>query len=122
MTLIFSYTRKQAIEDGVLIDITETAREAGLRFPTAITVAAWSKYVAVPTGVTSQDERGRLWDIVWMLHWAISQQRVDGPMLNFQLYVKNDEEQAPRLVTLKAIVGPGDDPRPVLTIMLPHED
>ena len=43
MTLIFAYTRKQAIEDGVLIDVTETAKEAGLRFPTAITAAAWSK-------------------------------------------------------------------------------
>lgn len=105
-----------------MIDITETAQEAGLRFPTAITAAAWSKYVVVPDGVTCQDENGRLWDIVWMLRWAIAQQRVDGPMIHFQLYVNNDEEQAPRLVTLKAIVGPGDDPSPVLTIMLPHED
>ena len=56
MELIFAYTRKQAIEDGVLVDITDTAKEAGLRFPTAITATAWSKYVAVPYGVTGQDE------------------------------------------------------------------
>lgn len=122
MTLIFVYTRKQAIADGVLIDATETAKEAGLKYPTAITAAAWAKFVVVPDGVNCQDESGRLWDIVWMLRFAIASQRIDGPMINFQLYVKNDEDQPPQLVTLKAIVGPGDDPNPVLTIMLPHED
>ncbi|WP_410173196.1 DUF6573 family protein [Klebsiella michiganensis] len=27
-----------------------------------------------------------------------------------------------RLVTLRAVCGPGDDPRPVITIMMPDED
>ena len=122
MELIFAYTRKQAIEDGVLVDITDTAKEAGLRFPTAITATAWSEYVAVPDGVTGQDERGRLWDIVWMLRVAIAQQKVDGPHILFELLVRNEESRPPQLVILKAIVGPGDNPDPVITIMLPHED
>jgi hypothetical protein len=122
MNLIFVYTRKQAIEDGVLIDITNTAKEAGLRFPTAITSTAWSEYVAVPHGVMGQDEDGRLWDIVWMLRFAIAQQQADGPQILFELLVKNEEHRPPQPVTLKAIVGPGDDPRPVITIMMPHED
>lgn len=28
-TIIYSYTRKQALEDGVLIDVTEIAKEVG---------------------------------------------------------------------------------------------
>ena len=122
MNLIFVYTRKQAIEDEVLIDITDTAKEAGLRFPTAITATAWSEYVAVPYGVAGQDELGRLWDVVWMLRVAIAQQRVDGPEILFELLVKNEESRPPQPVTLKAIIGPGDDPAPVITIMLAHED
>ena len=35
--LIFSYTRKQAIKDGVLIDVSKTAKEAGMRYDTAVT-------------------------------------------------------------------------------------
>jgi hypothetical protein len=31
--LIYSYTRAQAIADGVLVDVSELAREAGFRFP-----------------------------------------------------------------------------------------
>ena len=48
MEIIDSYTRKQAIADGVLIDVTETASEAGFRIPVALTRAVWADYVAVP--------------------------------------------------------------------------
>src|SRR5690606_22501667 len=34
MDIIFAYTRAQAIADGVLIDVSNTAREAGIKFPT----------------------------------------------------------------------------------------
>jgi hypothetical protein len=33
--LIYSYTRAQAIEDGVLVDVSEMAREGGIRFHVA---------------------------------------------------------------------------------------
>jgi len=35
-TVIHTYTRAQAIEDGVLIDVSEMAREAGFRWPVAV--------------------------------------------------------------------------------------
>ncbi len=57
-----------------------------------------------------------------MLRFAITQQQVDGPEILFKLFVKNEEERPPEPVTLKAIIGPGDDPSPVITIMFPHED
>ncbi len=34
--VISVYTRAQAIEDGVLVDVSETAREAGFRIPVAV--------------------------------------------------------------------------------------
>ena len=37
--LIYSYTRADAIRDGVLIDVTATAQEAGIRWPVAVTCA-----------------------------------------------------------------------------------
>ena len=46
MPVIFSYTRAQAIEDGVLIDLTEWAKETGFRYPVACTTAVWNDYVA----------------------------------------------------------------------------
>ena len=65
--LISAYTRAQAIEDGILVDISETAREAGFRIPVAVTRSVWDRLVALPDGYRGfQDERGRLWDVLWM--------------------------------------------------------
>ena len=33
--VISAYTRAQAIEDGILVDVSETAREAGFKIPVA---------------------------------------------------------------------------------------
>lgn len=122
MNVIFSYTRKQAIEDGVLVDVSNMAKEAGIRISTAVTTAVWAEYVAVPPGVTGQDEDGRLWDILWMLRFAVLQQKSRDSLIRFELFVRNEEAKQAERVTLKAEVGPGDDLRPVLTIMLPNEN
>jgi hypothetical protein len=118
--LIHSYTRAQAIADGVLIDVSATAREAGIRYPVALTRAVWDRYVAVPPGVECQDEAGRLWDVVYMLLVAIGAS-AGGSTLHYRLYIRNDNRRA-KSVMLKAVCGPGDDDAPVLTTMLPQED
>jgi hypothetical protein len=38
--LIHRYTRADALRDGVLVDVSATAREAGFRWPVALTRAA----------------------------------------------------------------------------------
>ncbi len=119
--VISTYTRQQAIEDGVLIDVSNTAKEAGIVYPTTLTRGVWGEYVKVPEVVSGlQDEQGRLWDILWMLRFNIKKGRA-GPELLYKLSVLN-EPQKPKTVRLKALCGPGDDADPVITIMLPHED
>ena len=120
--VISVYTRAQALEDGVLVDVSEMAKEAGIKFPVALTRTVYGQYVEVPEGVTCQDESGRLWDILWMFRCAAAQFR--GDTLLFKFYVRNQNRELDRrdLVTLKAICGPGDDAEPVITIMLPEED
>ena len=121
--LIHRYTRAQAIEDGVLVDASETAQEAGFCMPVAVTAAVFAEYVAVPDGVSDQDEEGRLWDVLWMLRHGIRANASEDPStVRFELYVRNSDRQEPELVALKALCGPGDDAEPVITIMLPRED
>ena len=43
--LIYSYSRKQAIEDGVLVDVSEMAKEAGFKFPVAMTNTVWTELI-----------------------------------------------------------------------------
>jgi hypothetical protein len=44
--VIAIYTRSEALADGVLIDASAMAREAGFKWPVAITAAAWEDCVA----------------------------------------------------------------------------
>jgi len=120
--VIHSYTRKQAIEDGVLVDVTKLAKEVGWVTPVALTRAVWDRYVKIPDGVTGQDETGRLWDLLWICRIQ-ARLRGEGPEMLFKLHVRNDNrEDAPPLVTLKAHCRPGDDGAAVVTILLPDED
>ena len=122
-TLIHSYTRREAIEDGVLIEVTDTAKEFGFRLPIALTSTAWETCITVPPGVTGQDERGRLCDVLWMLVVAIRTSGGDVDELRYELHVRSDNEaDDPPLVELKAVCGPNDDGTPCITVMLPDED
>ena len=120
--LIYAYTRRQAIEDGVLVDATELAKEAGFSVPVALTRQAWAEFVTVPEGVSGQDEKGRLWDVLVMLRFRVELGGRDSRELFFSLYVLNREGDEPELGKLKAVCGPDDDGMPCVTIMLPDED
>jgi len=121
--VIFAYTRKQAIADGMQVDVSATAKEAGIKFPMFLTRAVFDAYVAIPPGVTGQDEAGRLWDIVWMTRFGVLRARSGVERIPVALYVRNDSRAA-RLVKLIATCGPLDidDPQPAITVMLPDED
>ena len=70
MECIFSYTREQAIEDGVLFNVSkempELAERQGFKAPLAITTGVHSLCL-VPDGLEgSQDYQGRLADVLFM--------------------------------------------------------
>jgi hypothetical protein len=123
---IAGYSRRQAIEDGVLVDLMQPetvglVREAGFKFPVAMTANAFAATVAemgesLPEG---QDIQGRLWDVLWMLSCAI---KIAGSTnrLTFRVSVWNGRRREE--VKLWALCGPGDDAAPVVTIMLEGED
>lgn len=121
--VIYRYTREQAIEDGVLVDLTEWSKETGFSIPVACTAAVWNQYVVPPEGMKElgQSERGRGHDLLWMLYVAIRRNSGGDDRLNYEVIFLN-KHQKQETVTLKAICGPGDDGEPVMTIMRPDED
>ena len=118
--LISCYSRSQAIEDGVLVDVSEVAREAGFTYPSAVTRTVWESCIAVGPRDKGQDERGRLWDVLWMLRWQVNNEPNINP-LYFEVLISKDG-QTPKPIRLKAHCGPGDTPSPVITLMMPDED
>lgn len=121
--VIYSYSRAQAVADGVQVEVTKVAAEAGIRFPVFLTRTVFDAYVTVPPDVSGQDEAGRLWDIVWMTRFAIIRAKPGADRLPVALYVRNDNRAA-KLIKLVATCGPLDidDPQPAITVMMPDED
>jgi hypothetical protein len=117
--IISSYTRAEAIADGTLVDVSETAREAGFKFPMAVTSGVWATAIEPDERdrQLGQSETGRLWDILQVLR---ATGRNAGERHKFKVLVAKGVRR--ELVDLVAVVGPGDTPEPVITVMLPGED
>lgn len=110
---ISRYTRENAIEDGVLADVTVQAKETGILLPTAITDHLHHVLENIPAKSAGQDWRGRLHDVLWMT------------FLKLRTMQKRQEEEFPAQVkviidgeiqTLWAVID-GDG----LTIMFPED-
>ncbi|MCI0689216.1 MAG: hypothetical protein L0Y54_18585 [Sporichthyaceae bacterium] len=128
--VIHTYTRAQALADGVLIAADPAmVRDARLRYPVALTAAAWADCVAWTDADndrkdTCQDEAARLWDVLWMTRHAISRHvgHTQRQPVQLERVPRRGPGVLPRTVTLHVVIGPGDHAEPVLTIMLPDED
>ena len=126
--VISTYTRAQAIDDGLLIDTGSMAQEAGFKWPVAITANAWADCVAWTENDSGkqvhQDQSGRLWDVLFLASHAIRTASGSGDRLLFQLYrvPRDGRSMEAVLTTLKLIAGPGDQGEPVITILWPDED
>lgn len=127
--LIHTYTRAAALADGVLVDVSPLARQAGWRYPVAVTLAVWTLIATIPAG-SGQDVTGRTWDVVYLAARAAKRAPAGADTLQFSVILTTEKTDArgrrrlewQHLETLRAVVGPGDAGEPVVTIMLLNED
>ncbi|MEK7382867.1 MAG: DUF6573 family protein [Elusimicrobiota bacterium] len=114
--VIHAYTRAQAIEDGVLVDLSRLAREAGFKWPLAVTTAVWA--VLEPDDALKaegQSFTGRAWDLLIVLRLSLRQAQ-GGHEVRFAPLFVREPGRPPRPVALRAMSGPGDDGEPVITV------
>ena len=124
-----SYTRAQAIADGVLIDVTESAVQAGFTLPVALSRAVWDDAVAWTDQdcrrQVIQDEAGRLWDLLWVLRCrSLVKREAPTRELWFEVYrVPRDmKSRLPKPASFKALIHPGDGGEAVITVLRPGEE
>jgi len=112
---IYSYSRKQAIEDGVLVDLSQIdSIKQHWKYPFACTEVVWliiEKALEQP----GQDVSGICHDICTMAKLALKGSD-DAEQVLFSVIIGAHTNQ------LKLHCGPGDTPAPVLTLMLPYQD
>ena len=113
--VISQYTRAQALADGQLVDVTETARETGFAYPVALSRALWNIIETIPKKTPWQDWQGRLWDVLWMA--SLSAKRCRGSRFVYEVILSREGTRK-QCVQLICDCGPGDDAEPVITIGL----
>ena len=126
--VISAYTRARASEEGILVDVSETAREAGFSIPVALSRSVMDRIVALPEGYRGfQSENGRLWDVLWMArHHAL--RAPDSDRVRMCVLVRDirkdlrDSDRPPRKHYPIVAIGAGDDGGPAITIMFQEDD
>ena len=104
--LIYSYSRKQALADGVLIDVSGVAKRSDFLLPTVVSANLLALI----------DAENQLPVLFAVFHdkWKFKQGLED--ILETQTISKTG-----RAITVILHIGPGDDGEPVLTMMLPED-
>ncbi len=123
--VISTYTRAEALADGALVDVSDEARKARWKFPVAITQALRTRLE--PNDLEKaygQSYAGRLWDVLWMAVVAAVRSK-DTSLIEYGLYIAEQQPGTKRLkqnlVHLWAMIGPGDEAEPVVTIGFPSD-
>ena len=121
--LIFKYSRKDGLDDGVLLDVSELAREAGFKLPVAVSDTLYHGYLTPPPELAKEglSPTGRLWDTLSVLRYAIKASPTTD-RITFTVLFAQVPDAEPEPVDLLAVCGPGDSGEPVITIMLPSDD
>jgi len=124
--VIHSYTRAQAIEDGVLVDVSETAKEVGFRWPVVITAALHDRLTPPKADQSiGQDYDGRLWDVLWLAAYESKLSDPGTDTVTFTVVLQEVEAKSGQPVNvdlrLWAVCGPGDEGEPVDTIGFPED-
>jgi hypothetical protein len=91
------YTAEQAVEDGVLVDVSEMGREMGFTWPVRISIGVHS-LCTPPKSNTVQSYEGRLWDVLWMAKNAVKRVTDGEQMTTFRVTLGR------KLVTLWAMI------------------
>jgi len=124
--VIYSYTRAQAFADGVLVDVTGSAKDTGFKLPVAITEALENRLTPTRADQSlGQDYDGRLWDVLWLAAFTIKLADRGTDSVNFTVAQQETDAKSggPHTTELhiRAICGPGDEGELVVTIGFPED-
>ena len=135
--IVFSYTTKQAVDDGVLVKLDpEIVLRSPVILPVYLTETVWRRYVEIPEEFKGiQDMNARIGDMLFM--FAYQAKKCSGSVLKFKFTcqipksrgtltneTKSEISFQHREVELKAVITAQDidDPKPAIFIMLPWEE
>lgn len=114
-------TREEAIQAGLLIDVTPIANTIGLPVPVAITKPLWDFAITASETIPDDQYEARVRDVLLALRLRLATLRVAPPGIEFPALLTFPPESTPQMCSLYAIAH-GDKTAPFsLTVLLSNE-
>src|SRR5215475_2627449 len=106
---------KQAIEAGVLIDVTPTARQRGISFPITITKPLWEGGITAHQTLSEEDIARRLRDVLMAFRLRLSSLVTVSPLIDFPALLAIPPGTTPQPFALFALVQPNKEHQATVT-------
>jgi hypothetical protein len=113
--------RQEAIEAGILVDVSPIAETVGLRLSVGISRPLWELGISASRQLADDECRGRVRDVLLALRLYIEQHEVKGPWIKFTALLSLPPDAAPQVCSLVAIAHRDPTAPHSLTLMLPEE-
>ncbi|MBL8076207.1 MAG: hypothetical protein JNL29_17730 [Nitrospira sp.] len=113
--------RQQAIQAGLLIDVSTVAQKLGLTFPVTVTKPLWEIGIAPSESISDEEKAQRLRDVLMAFRLRIASQTTLSPLIDFPAMLALPPGEVPQPVPLFALIQPDEQNRAVATLLLPNE-
>lgn len=114
-------TRQEAIQAGVLIDVTADAQKLGMSFPITITKPLWEIGIAPDQTLSEESKSERLRDVLMAFRLRLASQATLSPLIDFPAMLALPPGGVPQPVPLFALIQPGEQNQAMVTLLLPNE-
>ncbi|MCP9449442.1 MAG: hypothetical protein NNA21_05200 [Nitrospira sp.] len=112
--------RRQALELGWLVDVSEEAQKLGFTFPVTVTKSLWEAGIA-PGHLLKEESAHRLRDVLMAFRLRLVGHTTLMPLLYFPAMLAFPPGEVPQPILLSALIQGDDQQGPVATLLLPHE-
>lgn len=112
---------QQALETGVLIDVTPAAQQLGLSFPVTVTRPLWEMGISPTNTTTEAEQSARLRDVLMALRLRLTGQPTLSPLIDFPALLALPPNSVPQAIPLFALIQPDEQNRATVTLLLPNE-
>jgi hypothetical protein len=113
--------RQEAIQAGVLIDVTAAARKLGMSFQITITKPLWEIGITTDQTLSEESKSERLRDVLMAFRLRLASQATLSPLIDFPAMLALPPGGVPQPVPLFALIQPGEQNQAIVTLLLPNE-
>lgn len=112
---------EEAIQSGILIDVTPAARQVGLTFPVTITKPLWEIGIVTNQSLSQDEQSARLRDILMAFRLRLASLATISPLIDFPALLTMPPATVPQPVPLFALIQPDGSNQANVTLLLPNE-